>query len=113
MSPKLLNGMGGFGAILFLLGTGLAVIAAFIGELPFTAVILGVSGLVVGFLNITSKESLTFLIAVIAISLLTGVLAALPTVGGFVEKILVNISVFAGAGALVVSLKEIFRVASK
>ena len=113
MVTKLLNGLGGFGAILFLLGVGLSVVAAFMGSLPFTATILGIVGLVVGFLNITSKESLTFLTSVIAVSLLTGILAALPTVGGTVEAILVNIAVFAGAAALVVALKEIFRVASK
>lgn len=114
MPTKMLGkGMGGIGAILFLLGIGSAVVAAFIGDLPFTAILLAVTGLVVGFLNVAAKESLSYLVAVIAISLTSGTLSALPAIGGFVDAILINIAAFAGAAALVVALGTIFRTASK
>ena len=113
MTKMLGKGMGGIGAILFLLGVGVAVIAAFMGDLPFTAVVLAVTGIVVGFLNVTAKESLTYLVATVAVVLTSGTLAALPAIGGFVEAILVNIAAFSGAAALVVGLGAIFRTASK
>src|SRR3990167_6514474 len=113
MPQRLFKGLGGFGAILFLLGVLASVIAAFMSNLPFTAVVLAITGVLVGLLNVTSKESLSYLVAVIAIALTSGTIASLPAIGGIAEAILVNLTAFAGAAALVVGLGVVFRTASK
>ncbi len=82
----------------FLGGFILAVLAGLIPALQTAAVIwvIIVLGLIVGFLNITEKESTEFLIATIALLLVgTAGLSAVPTVGGFIDAILKNIVAFA------------------
>jgi len=98
----------------FLIGLIIAVIAGFLtGYATTIAIVLFVLGLVVGFMNVTEKESTKFLIA--AIALLTGgvaSLAALATLGvavNYVSTILANFIAFISAAALVVAIKAIFE----
>lgn len=96
----------------FIGGLILTVLAAFI-QVPYLALILFLLGLVVGFLNIKEKESITFLISVIAL-LVIGVAvmqnAQLGQVAPFIETILNNFIAFVGAAGLVVAIKQVLVV---
>jgi hypothetical protein len=97
----------------FLIGLIIAVLASFIGYPTVVALVLFLLGLIVGFLNISEKESHKFLLA--AIALLTGGIASMSAVSmlGVVSTYLVAILgsfvAFVSAVALVVAIKVIFE----
>ncbi len=103
----------------FIIGVVLAIIAGFVA-IPFTAFVLAVLGLVVGFLNITTKETNNFLMAAIALLVLgaaslgaIGEVTVLKMVAEWVESILTNIIAFVAPAALVVSLEAIYKIGQK
>jgi len=107
-----------FGKWAFLIGLVIAVIASFLGGYAATiAVVLFVLGLVVGFLNISEKDSNKFLLA--AIALLVGGIASisalsiLGVVSTYLSSILGNFIAFVSAAALVVAIKAIFETGQK
>ena len=76
--------------------------------------LLVVLGLVVGLLNVTEKETTSFLIAAAAL-LITGTtggsLAIIPMIGSYLQGIVMNIAVFVTPAAIVVALKAIQSLA--
>ena len=76
--------------------------------------LLVVLGLIVGFLNVSEKETTPFLIAAAAL-LITGTasssLAIIPVIGGYLQDIVLNIAVFVTPAAIVVALKAIQSLA--
>ncbi|MBW3011677.1 hypothetical protein KY311_00685 [Candidatus Woesearchaeota archaeon] len=99
----------------FLIGLVIAVVVGFV-EVPYSAVILLVLGLIVGFLNIAAKETTQYLVA--AIALMTGAVAfsvtAVPgVVGDVVASILSAFVAFVAASALVVAVKAVIELSSK
>lgn len=102
----------------FLVGLAVAVIASFLtGYATTIAVVLFVLGLVIGFLNVSEKDSNKFLLATIA--LLTGGIASmsalsiLGVVSTYLNAILRNFTAFVSAAALVVAIKAIFETGQK
>ena len=102
----------------FVVGLVIAVIASFLtGYETTVALVLFVLGLVVGFLNISEKESHHFLIALIA--LLTGGVASLNAISMFgivstyLTAVLGSFIAFVSAAALVVAIKAIFETSKK
>lgn len=95
----------------FILGLIISVIAGFGGQIPALMTVLIVLGLIVGFLNVTEKESTAFLVGVIAL-LLIG-LSGLATVSyiSWAVPILINVIAFIGAAGLVVAVKQVLFVA--
>ncbi len=95
----------------FVLGLIIAIIAGFGGEIPSLVAILFVLGLIVGFLNVTEKESTPFLVGVIAL-LVIG-LAGMETVRyiGWMVPVLNNVIVFVAAAGLVVAIKQVLVIA--
>ncbi len=98
----------------FLAGLVVAIIASFITGFAVTiALVLFMLGLVVGFLNISQKDSNKFLLATIA--LLTGGIASISAISifGVVTTYLTssigNFVAFVSAAALVVAIKAIFE----
>lgn len=97
----------------FIIGVVLAILAAFV-VIPQLALILVILGLVVGFINVTGKETTAFLVATIALLTAgTAGIAIVPAVGGYVDTVLKNVVAFVGPAALVVALKEVYALASK
>lgn len=93
----------------FLGGILLAVLSGF-SEIPNLALTLFILGLIVGLLNVTEKESTSFLIAVIALLLIgfSGLqLGGMTTV---VISILNNFVAFVAAAGLIVALKQVIVV---
>ena len=101
----------------FLIGIVIAIIVAF---LPFMTqyaetilLILFVLGILVGFLNITEKDTVKFLVATVALLVVGAAsLSAIATLGivvDYVQNILGNFVSFVGAAVLVVSIKAIIE----
>lgn len=102
--------MANVGKWAFLVGILLAVLAGFF-TIPYVMTILAVLGLIVGFLDITSKESHKYLMAVVALLVIgTASISAFSALGNFyglTESIITNVIAFVGASGLVVAIKEI------
>jgi hypothetical protein len=98
----------------FLIGLIIAVLASFLSGYATTiALLLFLLGLVVGFLNISEKESNKFLLATVA--LLTGGIASMSAlsmfgvVSAYLAAILGNFVSFLSAVALVVAVKAVLE----
>ncbi|MDD5699774.1 MAG: hypothetical protein PHH00_01095 [Candidatus Nanoarchaeia archaeon] len=96
----------------FLVGLAIAVLASFItGYATIIALVLFLLGLIVGFLNISQKDSSKFLLATIA--LLIGGMASMTAlsifgvVSVYLTVILGNFIAFVSAAALVVAIKSV------
>lgn len=92
-------------------GLILCVLAAFT-TISYLLTILFVAGLIVGFLNITEKESTPFLVAVITLLLIGVGGLQLGGLTKLVASILQNFIAFIAAAGLVVALKQV-SVAAK
>ncbi len=92
-----------------IIGIILAILAGFT-EIPSAVYILGILGLIVGFLNIGEKESTPFLVAVIALLVigLSGLQIGKVTL--LVVSILNNFIIFVAAAGLIVALKQALAV---
>jgi hypothetical protein len=105
----------------FIVGLAVAVLTGLLAGflvIPYTAVALLVLGLVVGFLNVTAKETDKFLISAIALIAVgvasiqaAAVLGVL--VSGMLNTVLANFIAFVGAAALVVSVKALVEMGTK
>lgn len=96
----------------FLIGMLIAVLAGLIPSLPATQVawVLVILGLVVGFLNIRAREAQEFLVACIAILVVSG-MGGLPPLGRTLGTILTNIIAFVAPAAMLVALRAIWQLA--
>ena len=92
-----------------IIGIVVAILAGFT-EISAAAYVLGILGLIVGFLNIGEKESTPFLIAVIALLVIGLSGLQLGKLTGVVVSILNNFIAFVAAAGLVVALKQVLAV---
>ncbi len=109
------------GRYAFIAGVLLAIIIGFYSDMEpnvryGVSVVLVLLGLLVGFLNITTAETVPFLVA--AIALMGGnTIIAVAVVPGFLGEILANvlayIGLFVAPAALVVALKTIYALAER
>lgn len=97
----------------FVLGLVLAVIAGFGGVIPALTTILVVLGLIVGFLNITEKESTAFLVGVITLLLVGSAGLEVVRYAAVLIPILNNIVAFVAAAGLVVAVKQVLYIAKR
>jgi hypothetical protein len=106
--------LGQVGKWAFIAGLVLVLLTGLIA-VPMVAVILFVLGLVVGFLNITAKETEKFLLASVTLMILgVASIQALSllgtTVGSALNTIFASLVSFVGAAALVVAVKGIIEM---
>ena len=102
----------------FIIGVGVAVvISLFVLNkqiADWVPLLLVVLGLMVGFLNVTEKETTPFLIACAAL-LITQTssdrLSVIPSIGGYLANIVQNVGVFVTPAAILVALKAIWALA--
>lgn len=94
----------------FILGIIIAVLAGF-AEVAYLPTILFVLGLIVGFLNITERESTSFLVATIALMVIGVAGLQLGTLTDLLVQILNNFLSFISAAALIVALKQVITLA--
>lgn len=102
------------GSWAFILGVLISIVAGLIPawQTPTLVWVLVILGLVVGFLNITGKETTEFLVAALALMLI-GSVGAIPALGIIILSILANIVAFVAPAALVVAMKSIWVLAQK
>lgn len=99
----------------FLIGIVLAVIAGFVPQLqtPKVAWVLVALGLIVGLLNITAKETETFLVATIALIIAADAAGDIIQLGYTAAVILGNIVTFVFPASLIVAFKTVWQLASE
>ncbi len=90
----------------FLGGLVLAILAGFTA-VPYLAVLLFVLGLIVGFLNITEKESTSFLVAVITLLVIGVASLEFGKLNPVIAPILNSFIAFVAAAGLVVAIKQV------
>mgnify|MGYP001561314389 CR=1 FL=1 len=97
----------------FIAGIIIVVLAGLI-ELTWSLILLVILGLVIGFLNISRKETIGFLVGAIGLLIAgTAGLEILPTVGGYLTPILKNLVALIAPAVIVVGIKEIYTTAKK
>jgi len=109
------NSVSKFGSWAFLLGVLVAVATGVVSPGEATATITSliiVLGLIAGLLNVTQKETTRFLIATVALVIVTSSssdhLAAVQGIGPMLQGILNAIQTFVVPAAIVVAIKSIF-----
>ncbi|OGI15340.1 hypothetical protein A3K63_05480 [Candidatus Micrarchaeota archaeon RBG_16_49_10] len=106
-----------FGEWAFVIGVLLALLGGLIVSLGLLAggtlaVLLVVLGILVGFLNVSGKETAQFLLASIALLAAGSAgLGGLPLIGIYLGSVLLYIATFVAPAAVVVALKAIFDLA--
>jgi len=101
----------GFGA--FIAGLILAVVAGILWPTNTTIIIVMlILGIIIGFLNITAKESMLFLIAVIALIVVGNVFGPIKvlSVGIYLGNILSYVAVLVSPAALIVAIRALWVV---
>lgn len=105
----------------FILGVILAILGGALGGYlsayaPWITLLLVILGLIVGFLNISQKETMEFLIAAIALVVvgtaaqLSTIDSVVPLLGSMIQAMVANVAVFVTPAALVVSLKAVYSL---
>jgi len=83
----------------------------FVVDVTWVAWVLAVLGLVVGFLNVSTKEPQGFLLPAVALALSASAVRSLPGVGFVLTNILANAVAFVGAAMLVVAIRALLETA--
>jgi len=106
------------GSWAFVLGVVIALVFGIIGRNTINELfvsILIISGLIVGFLNVTHKESSKFLLAAISLVILSalgaGVMGQVTIIGPYLLGILNAILMFVVPATVIVALKTIYASA--
>jgi hypothetical protein len=104
------------GAWAFIIGLIVAAVVAIVGaeDVPaWTVVLLAVLGLAVGLLNVTGKETTTFLVASIAFLVtfqsIAAIVAKMP-LGAIISSFFGLMGVFIGPAAALVAIKALFAI---
>ena len=102
------------GSWAFMIGIVLAILAGLMPAMqtPTVTWVLVILGLIVGFLNITERETVEFLVAAVAL-LIVGSAGSLPALGTIILSVLENIVAFVAPAALVVAIKSIYSLAQE
>lgn len=114
------------GELLFLVGVLLALVVGLLAgsvevvkaNSPAIYAVLALLGLIVGFMNISPKEAMGFLVATIALMQVSSSLTPALTYGPlanlqeFVSGFLTSLAVFVAPAALVVALISVYQMAS-
>lgn len=111
------DNMAMLGKYAFIIGLVLAIIAGVVPAIAgyaYLSLIMVILGLIVGFLNISEKDSSALLLGIVALSLVgTAAVSVIPAISANLETMLNNFVAFVGAAGLVVALKTILQVSRR
>lgn len=115
------NSLQSIGSWAFLLGVVVAIIAGALlpdkSTTPTVTSFLVLLGTVVGLLNVTTKETNSFLLASVSLVLVTAlggsVVSGVVSIGQYLGSMLDSILVFVVPATIVVALKSIFALAER
>lgn len=106
------------GSWAFIIGVVLAILIGLLGATTFGSfaqwlpVVFIILGFVIGFLNISDKETTAFLVAVIALLVAGGInWVSIPTIGVYLENIFGYIASLLAPAAVIVGLKAVWNLA--
>lgn len=99
------------GAWAFLIGAILAVVFAFVPLTQGVAIVLFALGIVIGLLNIVDKEVMPFLLAAIALVIVSNFGAGALATVAYVPAILNNLLLLFVPATVIVALKSVFSIA--
>ncbi len=113
---KKVNPMELAGPAAFYIGLLIAVVAAFVTPSSWLFVGLGVLGVIVGLLNITTREVTPFLLASVAFIVAALAMQTLITLVGVaitveLTRLAANVTTLVGTAAMVVALRGIYEAA--
>jgi hypothetical protein len=103
----------------FIIGVIIAIVLGLVSlgaATPWLASLLVVLGLIVGFLNVTGKETKEFLIVAVVLIIAASMGGAGATLGGvefigtYLQGIFTQVLAFVVPATIVVALKDIFRI---
>lgn len=100
----------------FIVGIVLAILAAFVQTLQgdISVWVMVILGVIVGILNITSKEVGAFLLAAVALMIASSASAlSLSIIWPKLTTMLGNIIIFVAPAAIIVALKAVYALAQK
>lgn len=106
------------GSWAFIIGVVIAIVVGIftggIGD-PITVSVLILLGLIVGFLNITGRETTPFLLAAISLVLVSyfggDVMGKVATIGPYLQGTLIALMTFVIPATIIVALKAIYALA--
>ena len=94
----------------FIIGLVISVLAGLINIGTAGLAWLVVLGIIVGFLNVSGKEVMGFLLATVALMMVGNVGLSLPGIGSFVTSVVSAFISFTAGAAVVVAIKELFVI---
>jgi hypothetical protein len=95
----------------FIVGLVIVVLCRVVYQPDWAIWVLGILGVIVGFLNVTAEDTRGFLLASIALTLSVTALNTLPIVGTAFSLVLPGVATFVAGATIVVALKELFVTA--
>ncbi|MBS3061503.1 MAG: hypothetical protein J4215_02890 [Candidatus Diapherotrites archaeon] len=105
--------MSQIGAYAFIVGIIIAILAGIVAldanTTQWILWLMVVLGLIIGLLNVTEKETTSFLVAAIALIMTATALSVLAV--PIIDRVVGNIAVLAGPAALIVALRAIWNMA--
>jgi hypothetical protein len=105
--------LGIIGFIAFVLGLVIAIIAGALGwQYDWVILVLVLLGIIIGALNISSKEMIPLLLATIALIVVGGVFAPIKTlgIGSILDGILSLVATLMAPAAVIVAIKALWAV---
>jgi hypothetical protein len=108
------KGLGMIGFLAFLIGIILAIVAGiFWPENTIVILILLILGIIIGFLNVSDKETLPFLVATIALIVVGGVFAPITalSIGEILDQILRLVAALMAPAAIIIAVKSLYTLA--
>jgi hypothetical protein len=97
----------------FIVGFIVAIVAGFAApENTAVVIILIILGLIIGFLNISARETMLFLLATIALIVAGGVFSPLTvlSIGKYLDQILGYVATLMAPAAVVVAIKALWAI---
>jgi hypothetical protein len=113
MSPTKANTLAMIGFWAFTIGLVLAIIGGLVApQNAVIVIILVIIGLVVGFLNVTAKEIMLFLVATIALIVAGGVFEPIKVmgIGAILNNMLGYVTIMMAPAAVVAAIKALWAV---
>lgn len=105
--------LGIIGFVAFILGLVIAIVAGALGwQYDWVILVLVLLGIIIGVLNITSKELIPLLLATIALVVVGGVFAPIKTlgIGGILDSILSLVATLVAPAAVIAAVKALWNV---
>ena len=95
----------------FIIGLVIAVLAGLFFQPDWAIWLLAILGVIVGLLNVSAKETRSFLLAAIALTVSATALNSIPIVGTAFSLVLPFVVAFVAGATIVIALKELFQTA--